>query len=126
MSPEQVTYVASHFRALADAGRLRILAALHGGERTVRQVTAAAGLHQANTSKHLQLLHALGFVGRRRDGRFVYYRLTGGDMRELWEIARRRPGPATGPRGSAGRRSRSPVRESPKADRGCADCLATR
>jgi hypothetical protein len=35
----------------------------------------ATKLNQANLSKHLQLLHAHGFVARRRDGPFVVYEL---------------------------------------------------
>ena len=38
-------------------------------------VIDATGLNQANLSKHLQILHAGGFVVRRRDGLFVIYEI---------------------------------------------------
>lgn len=91
MSPAQMRLVARHFKALGDAGRLRMLAALLDGERTVHDAATEAGLHLANASKHLQLLHLTGFVERRRDGHHVYYRLAGDDVRTLCEIARRAP-----------------------------------
>ena len=47
-------------------------------------------LGQANVSKHLQLLHAMGFVTRRRDGLFVHYSLA--DRRHEAK-GRRRMGP---------------------------------
>ena len=42
---------------------------------TVGELVEQTGLGQANVSKHLQLLHANGFVERRKDGLFVYYSL---------------------------------------------------
>ena len=37
-------------------------------------------------SKHLQLLHGLGFVERRKDGLFVYYRLADDTVFQLCDI----------------------------------------
>jgi ArsR family transcriptional regulator len=67
--------IAERFRALADPGRLRILAALREGEQTVTDLVVHTGLAQASVSKHLQELHANAFVKRRREGLFVHYRL---------------------------------------------------
>lgn len=44
------------------------------------------GLGTANVSKHLQLLHASGFVTRRKEGLFVYYGLAGEDVFRLCDI----------------------------------------
>lgn len=78
--------VAERFRALGEPARLRILHALRQGEAAVGDLAEATGLNQANLSKHLQLLHALGFVRRRKAGLFVYYALSSDDIFQLCDI----------------------------------------
>ena len=78
--------VAGRFRALAEPARLTILHALSDGERTVSELVESTGLGQGNLSKHLQQLYACGFVGRRRDGLFVYYVLADKDVLALCDI----------------------------------------
>jgi DNA-binding transcriptional ArsR family regulator len=46
----------------------------------------ATGLGQANTSRHLSLLHSLDFVNRRRDGVNVLYSLADPRVFELCDI----------------------------------------
>ena len=75
LTPEVVGLVAERFKALAEPARLQILTCLREGEMVVTDLVAKTGLGQANVSKHLQLLHAKGFVARRKDGLFVYYSL---------------------------------------------------
>jgi DNA-binding transcriptional ArsR family regulator len=75
MSADLLVLVAERFKALGEPARLRILSELHTGERTVTDLVDATGMGQANVSKHLQLLHTLGFVGRRKEGLHVYYSL---------------------------------------------------
>lgn len=86
LSPELIEVVADRFKALGEPARLRILNVLRDGECTVTEIMAATGLSQANLSKHLQLLHALGFVARRKEGQYVYYALAGGDVFRLCDI----------------------------------------
>ena len=78
--------VAERFRALGEPARLRILNALLSGEAAVGELARATGLTQANLSKHLQLLHTLGFVRRRKQGLFVYYALADQDIFRLCDI----------------------------------------
>jgi ArsR family transcriptional regulator len=78
--------VAERFRALGEPARLRILSALRDGEAPVGELVEATGLNQANLSKHLQRLHELGFVKRRKDGLFVYYALADEDIFQLCDI----------------------------------------
>jgi DNA-binding transcriptional ArsR family regulator len=85
-TPELLALVAERFRALAEPARLQLLHALQKGERTVTDLVAETGMGQGNLSKHLQQLHAGGFVKRRRDGLFVYYELADADVLELCEI----------------------------------------
>ncbi len=78
--------IAERFKALGEPARLRILDALRRGELTVGELVERTQLNQANLSKHLQLLHSLGFVGRSKRGLFVYYRLTDADVFRLCDV----------------------------------------
>ena len=86
LTPELLDLVAARFKALAEPTRLGILNALREGEKTVSELMAETGLGQANLSKHLQVLHSLGFVARRREGLYVHYRLAGEDVFQLCDI----------------------------------------
>ena len=86
LTPEVIELVAERFRALAEPARLHIMQALRGGEHTVGELVATTGLGTANVSKHLQLLHAAGFVTRRKEGLYVYYGLAGEDVFRLCDI----------------------------------------
>ena len=86
MSPELLDLVAGRFKALSDAARLRILNAMRQNERTVSELVDATGLSQANVSKHLGILHSLGFVKRRKEGLFVHYALADRDTFRLCDI----------------------------------------
>src|SRR5688572_17347847 len=86
LSPELIEIVAERFKALSEPARLRILNVLREGERTVSEIIESTGLSQANASKHLQLLHSLGFVTRRKEGQHVYYELAGRDVFRLCDI----------------------------------------
>ena len=86
LTPDKTELVAERFRALAEPARLQLMAALHEGERTVGELVQATGLGTANVSKHLQLLHAAGFVSRRKDGLHVRYTLADEDVFLLCDI----------------------------------------
>jgi DNA-binding transcriptional ArsR family regulator len=75
LTPEVLDLVAERFKALAEPARLQLLERLRGGERSVSALAEETGLGQANVSKHLQMLHALRFVTRRKEGLHVYYAL---------------------------------------------------
>jgi DNA-binding transcriptional ArsR family regulator len=81
-----IELIAERFRALAEPARLHIMQALRSGEKTVGDLVEITGLGTANVSKHLQLLHASGFVTRRKEGLFVYYGLAGEDVFRLCDI----------------------------------------
>lgn len=86
MTPELLTLIADRFRALAEPARLQILSALREGEKTVTQLVEETGLGQANVSKHLQVLHSLGFIARRKEGLFVHCSLVDKDVFRLCDI----------------------------------------
>jgi DNA-binding transcriptional ArsR family regulator len=86
LTPEVLTLIAERLKALAEPARLQILNALRKGERTVTELGEATGLNQANLSKHLRLLHSLGFVARRKDGLFVYYALADDSVFQICDV----------------------------------------
>lgn len=86
LTPEVLTMVAERFKALAEPARLQLLKCLQQGELSVNELVEATGFGQANVSKHLQLLHAHGFVSRRKDGLFVYYALADRSVFKLCDI----------------------------------------
>lgn len=83
---ELLRIIAARFRVLAEPARLLILDTLREDEMTVTELMDATGLRQANLSKHLQLLHANGFVRRRKDGQFTRYAVAGRDVFRLCDI----------------------------------------
>ena len=86
MSPELLSLIAERFKALGEPARLEILNVLRDGEMTVTELADETELAQANLSKHLQLLHTLGFVTRRKEGLYVYYALADSDVFRLCDI----------------------------------------
>ncbi len=86
LTPAQVVLVAERFRALAEPARLNLIIALRDGERSVGEIVEATGLATANVSKHLQQLHAAGYVTRRKEGLFVLYGLAGTHVFKLCDL----------------------------------------
>ena len=86
LGPETIRAVADRFKVLAEPARLLVLNELRSGACSVSDLVEATGLSQANLSKHLQLLHAHGFVSRRRDGMYVIYQLADHSVFQLCDI----------------------------------------
>ena len=72
---ELIPMVAVRFKALADEGRLALLAALQRGERSVGELVAVTGRSQPNVSQHLASLTHAGLVEARREGTRAFYRI---------------------------------------------------
>ena len=89
-------------KAFASATRLELLDLLAQAPRTVEELARASRQSTANTSQHLQALHAAGMVTRAREGTRVRYAIAG-DRRAgaVAGAARRFRGAAR--RGRAGR-----------------------
>ncbi len=64
-------------KALADENRIRALLALRDCELCVCQIIELLGLANSTVSKHMSILKQARLVDNRKDGRWVYYRLTG-------------------------------------------------
>lgn len=86
LTSDTIELVAERFRALAEPARLQLMNELRDGERTVGELVEITGLATGNVSKHLRLLHAAGFVTRRKEGLFVYYGFAGDDVFRLCDI----------------------------------------
>jgi len=71
-------------KAFSSPRRLELLDLLAQAPRTVDAVARASGQSTANTSQHLQALHAAGMVTRAREGTSVRYALAGDTALALW------------------------------------------
>jgi ubiquinone/menaquinone biosynthesis C-methylase UbiE len=63
-------------KAAAEPTRLRLLGLCAHSDLTVSELTQILGQSQPRVSRHLKLLHEAGLVDRRREGSWVYFRLT--------------------------------------------------
>ena len=80
--------LARFFRVLGDPTRIRLVAALESGERTVTELVEAVDGVQARVSTHLACLRHCGFVTTERRGRQIVYRLSLSGLDGLVEQAR--------------------------------------
>jgi rhodanese-related sulfurtransferase len=71
-------------KAFASPVRLELLDLLAQAPRTVEHLAQASHQSTANTSQHLQALHAAGLVTRRRDGTRVRYAIAGNEALRAW------------------------------------------
>jgi ArsR family transcriptional regulator, cadmium/lead-responsive transcriptional repressor len=80
---------AKFFHGLSDLTRIQIVELLlDEGEQNVSELVAALGQPQSRISSHLACLRWCGYVDSRREGKFVYYRITDPRIRHLVELAR--------------------------------------
>lgn len=71
-------------KAFASPVRLELLDLLAQAPRTVDELARASGQSTANTSQHLQALHAAGMVTRTREGTSVRYAIAGQEALSVW------------------------------------------
>ena len=71
-------------KAFASPRRLELLDLLAQAPRTVDELARASEQSMANTSQHLQALHAAGMVTRTREGTSVRYALAGSEALTVW------------------------------------------
>jgi rhodanese-related sulfurtransferase len=71
-------------KAFASPRRLELLDLLAQAPRTVDELARASGQSSANTSQHLQALHAAGMVTRAREGTSVRYEFADDETLRLW------------------------------------------
>ena len=71
------------FNAIAEPRRRAILDYLAPRARSVGDIVAALSLAQPSVSKHLRVLHDVGLVEARREGRQVFYQTNVDGIRPL-------------------------------------------
>ena len=79
---------ARFFTGLADPTRLSIVEALLERPHTVGEIVTRLGLRQARVSNALICLKWCGYVEARREGRYVWYRVSDPRIRDLVALAR--------------------------------------
>ena len=84
LSDEVLETMAESFKALGDPTRLRIMALLFNGERTVGDLADHLAVSQSAVSHQLRLLRNLDIVRHRKDGREVYYALADDHIRDIY------------------------------------------
>ena len=76
---------ARFFKALSDPTRLKIVRLLAEREMCVCEVMTALNLTQPNASHHLNLLEREGIVEKRREGKWIVYKLSTPKILQLIE-----------------------------------------
>lgn len=74
-----VDLLVHQLKAAGDETRIRLLALLGQGERTVKELTEILGQSQPRISRHLKVLADAGLVARSPEGSWVHYRLVDDD-----------------------------------------------
>jgi DNA-binding transcriptional ArsR family regulator len=73
---EVLSRAADIIKMLGHCERLKIVEVLEQGEASVSDIQQALDLPQAIVSQHLARMRGANIVAARRDGNFVYYRIT--------------------------------------------------
>ncbi len=83
-SEDVMRAMAESFSALADPTRLRILALLYAGERSVNDLADHLEISQSGVSHQLRILRSLNIVRYRKQGRRVFYDLADDHVRDIF------------------------------------------
>ena len=71
-------------KAMSSPKRLELLEVLAQGEKSVAALADELSIEIKLASAHLKVLKESRLVATRKDGKFVFYRLTGSDVANLW------------------------------------------
>ena len=71
-------------KAMSSPKRLELLEVLVQGEKSVEALAGELSIEIKLTSAHLKVLKESRLVATRKDGKFVFYRLAGPDVANLW------------------------------------------
>ena len=76
------------YRAINHKLRQQMIKLLHqNGKIKVTQIYVKLRLEQSVASQHLAILRRAGFVNTERDGKFIYYSVNYGRLKEVHEEA---------------------------------------
>jgi len=74
-SDDEILNIAKRFKILSEPSRLKIIRALHSGEKCVTEIIEATGLLQANVSKQLKILEGEKIIRCRPNGLQRFYKI---------------------------------------------------
>lgn len=86
LTEQQFETIAGRFRALSEISRLKIIACLQNGEKSVTELVEETKLSQPNVSGHLNILLTTGLIGRRKEGNSVRYKIVDKSLSEICGI----------------------------------------
>ncbi len=75
-------------KTLSSPKRLELVELLAQGEKSVEALAGEAGIDIGLASAHLKALRTARLVDTRREGKYIYYRLSGQDVSHLWVTLR--------------------------------------
>lgn len=79
------TSVAKMSKAFSNANRLKIIALLANGPKSVEDLAGITDMSMANASHHLQILKSAKLVSIRKDKNYVYYTLANHNVYTAWK-----------------------------------------
>jgi rhodanese-related sulfurtransferase len=82
------TILAGLVKAMANPHRLEIIDLLGQSERSVDEIALETGMSVANASQHLQVLKQSNLVQIKRNGNFIFYRLSNDNVYNSWKDLR--------------------------------------
>ncbi|HEX4107145.1 MAG TPA: metalloregulator ArsR/SmtB family transcription factor [Solirubrobacteraceae bacterium] len=86
LTDEVADLIAQRFAVLSEPMRIKILDHVREvGEASVREIAEGVRATHANVSRHLNVLHRAGIVGRRKLGTRVLYRIVDQGVLRLCE-----------------------------------------
>ncbi len=75
-------------KCMANPTRLKILAALRGGEKSVDELAGILGVAKSNASQHLAVLRNRRILATRREGVNIFYRCANAKMLKACDLLR--------------------------------------
>jgi ArsR family transcriptional regulator len=72
---KKLTHISDLLKTIAEENRLKIICLLSSGEMCVCEVIEALDLPHNLISHHLKVLTKAGILLRRKDGRFIFYKI---------------------------------------------------
>lgn len=74
------------FKALADENRIQIIKQLQDGEKCGLEILEELSITQPNLSHHMRILCDSGIVESRKDGKWIYYKISAEQCDKAMEL----------------------------------------
>jgi len=77
------------FKALADPTRLKVLECVKDGEKCICKIIPFTGKSQPNVSQHLKILRTAGLIEERREGTYLFIKVSTKQIFDVIKAARK-------------------------------------